>query len=367
MYDRGGRPYSILNLKTLSMVVYDTLSRFAPLKRSYTFKFLSVAFLGIHVPLIGIAIYFTLSSAGPDPITIIVFILGLTLVSTAFTLIILNKLLAPLRLGKTSLDIYLKERRMPELPVHYEDEAGILLRNINKAVEKMDGLVMEKTGVIDLLSHDLRSPLARIIGLCQVQKIDHKAGLDNIYADEIMAECSQALALLTDVLTLLKHEELADRNIPLQKVLLQEVINKCVASLDMQSTSKGITWNIEIDADLQPELEPTLFSQAMKNILNNAIKFSVAGGTISIQSKISGRLLYLSVEDEGIGFDIKDKEAIFNRFTKSGRKGTMGESTTGLGLYLSKKIAQRHGGDLIAESNGADLGATFTFILPYNG
>ncbi|PQJ10565.1 hypothetical protein CJD36_011360 [Flavipsychrobacter stenotrophus] len=347
------------------MVVYDVLSRFPLLKKSYTFKFLSVAFLGVHVPLIGICIYFALSGTRADPFTIIVFILGLTLASTAFTLIVLNKLLDPLKLGKTSLDIYLKERRMPELPVHYEDEAGILLANINKTVEKLDGLVMEKTGVIDLLSHDLRSPLARIIGLSQVQKIDHKAGPDTLYADEIIGECNHALALLTDVLNLLKHEELANRNIPLQKMFVYEIISRSIASLDVQSKTKNITWRIEIDPAQQADLEPTLFTQAIKNVLTNAIKFSIEGGAITIHSKVSGTLLYVAVEDEGIGFDTKDKDLIFNRFTKSGRTGTMGESSTGLGLYLSKKIAQRHGGELIAESGGTDLGATFTFILPY--
>lgn len=347
------------------MVIYDSLSRLLPFKKSYTFKFLAIAFVGVHVPLIGIAIYFATSPLHIDATTIIVFILLLTLTSTFFTLLVLNKLLAPLQLAKQSLDVYLQERRLPTIPMHYEDEAGVLLSNIRKTVEKVDLILLEKTGVIDLLSHDLRSPLARIIGLAQVQKIDQKAGLNNIYSEEIMEECNHALALLNEVLSILKTEEQTDRNITLTKNNLLTIVNKCIASLDMETTKKGITWAVDIDPVYELQLEPTLFTQAVKNVLSNAIKFSSQGGMVNIQSKVSGRLLYLTVKDEGIGFELKDKEVIFNRFTGAGRKGTRGESTTGLGLYLSKKITQRHGGDLIAESDGPNKGAVFTFMMPF--
>jgi signal transduction histidine kinase len=347
------------------MVVYDKLSKVAPFRKKYSLKFLAIAFIGIHVPLIGMGIFFAVSSDHPDLFTTIVFMLGLTLFATFCTLSVLNKLLAPLQLASKSLNSYLEDRIVPELPMHYEDEAGVLLADIGKTIGKLDHMVVEKTGVIDLLSHDLRSPMARIIGLSQVQKIDQENGNNNKYTDEIIAECNHALALLADVIHILRQEEMTGKSIPLVKTSLKEIVTKSACAFDIRSSEKKISWAINVDEDQQLEVEPTLFTQAVKNVMNNAVKFSLPGSTIYIDSKLSGSLLYMSIKDEGIGFDMKDSEAIFLRFTKLGRKGTQGEASTGLGLFLSKKIMQRHGGDLIAESNGPGSGATFTFIIPF--
>jgi len=71
----------------------------------------------------------------------------------------------------------------------------------------------------------------------------------------------------------------------------------------------------------------------------------------------------LSINDEGIGSNEVTMEQLFERFTKVGKMGTMGEVSTGLGLYLTKKIVERHGGQLLAESAGTNKGATFTIVL----
>ncbi len=346
------------------MVVYDRLSRIRLLRKHYSFKFLFIAFIGIHLPLIGVTLYLWESPAPVDGFKVVLLTLVLTLAATSVTLLVLNKLLAPLHLAQVSLEVYLKERRLPELPLHYQDEAGTLLSNIHNTIQQLDLLIMEKTGVIDLLSHDMRSPIARIIGLSQVQKIDHEAGNTNLYSDEIIKECNNALALLNDVLGILKQEEMMGRSITLVNTSIAAILKKCIDSADQAAARKKLSWNVVVDNELKTELEPILFAQAIKNVLSNAIKFSPQDGTISIESKISGRELFLSVKDMGIGFDPKDKELLFNRFTKAGRKGTNGEPSVGLGLYLCKKIIQRQGGELIAESEGDGKGATFTFIMP---
>jgi len=74
--------------------------------------------------------------------------------------------------------------------------------------------------------------------------------------------------------------------------------------------------------------------------------------------------LLLTIKDEGIGFDPKNKDRIFERFTRASKQGTRGESTTGLGLSLARKIIEKHGGQLQANSEGIGCGATFTIIIP---
>lgn len=242
------------------MTLYNSLSRILPFKKHYALKFLAVAFAGIHVPLIGIAIYFAVTPAHVEKWPVILFILALTLVATTLTLFVLNKLLVPLQFAKESLDIYLNERRLPDLPLHYEDEVGQLLTNIHKTIDRMDNLLAEKTGVIDLLSHDLRSPVSRIIGLSQVQKIDFISGNPNIYADEIISECNDILALLNDILLILKQEEMAGRDLQLSQVAVHQLVARCVSACSMQATQKAIAWNIDIEPSFMAEMEPTLFS-----------------------------------------------------------------------------------------------------------
>ena len=347
------------------MTLYNSLSRILPFKKHYALKFLAVAFAGIHVPLIGIAIYFAVTPAHVEKWPVILFILALTLVATTLTLFVLNKLLVPLQFAKESLDIYLNERRLPDLPLHYEDEVGQLLTNIHKTIDRMDNLLAEKTGVIDLLSHDLRSPVSRIIGLSQVQKIDFISGNPNIYADEIISECNDILALLNDILLILKQEEMAGRDLQLSQVAVHQLVARCVSACSMQATQKAIAWNIDIEPSFMAEMEPTLFSQAFKNVIGNAIKFSQPGSTIAIRAYLSGAKLYISVSDFGMGFHPSQKDEIFRRFTNAGRRGTAGEPSTGLGLYLGRQLLHRMGGDLFAESEGPGTGATFTFVIPY--
>ena len=158
------------------MKVYDTLSQWAPLQRNYSLKFLFVAFLGIHIPLIGIIVYLITRSEQSASVTaVIIATLLLTLFATVCTLLILNRLLCPLKIASTSLDDYIHGRNIPALPTHYTDEAGVLLRNIQQTVQTIEDLLDEKKDLVGLVSHDLRSPLTKIDGLTQILLVDPTA------------------------------------------------------------------------------------------------------------------------------------------------------------------------------------------------
>ena len=98
--------------------------------------------------------------------------------------------------------------------------------------------------------------------------------------------------------------------------------------------------------------------------MGNAIKFSSDGKNIFITGKQENDGVCLSVKDEGLGFMQSEIEKLFDRFTSTGKKGTHGEASIGLGLYLSKKMIEKHSGKLVAASEGINKGATFTIMLP---
>jgi two-component system sensor histidine kinase VicK len=101
----------------------------------------------------------------------------------------------------------------------------------------------------------------------------------------------------------------------------------------------------------------------LENLLSNAVKFTHAGGQVTISLKNKGKKVLLQVSDTGIGIPQKLQTSIFDKFTKANRKGTKGESTTGLGLFIVKQIVDIHHGKIWLESEEG-IGTTFFIELP---
>ncbi len=346
------------------MKVYDTLSQWSPLRRNYSLKFLFVAFLGIHIPLIGIILYLVIQAGPSTPaIEIIVATLLLTLFATVGTLIILNKLLAPLRLASASLDDYIHGRNIPALPTHYTDEAGTLLRNIQQTIQTIEDLLDDKKDLVGLVSHDLRSPLTKIDGLTQILLIDPAAAAD--VAPRIIEICHQQSGLLNGILNLLRHDhDWHPAQTDLQEVHLKKLIDQSLRQFDLHISQKQLNIIVTIPENLTVCVNPDTFREALKNLIHNAIKFSFRKGTIQIEATTTDTHTTLSIRDSGTGLELHDCERIFDRFTSVGKTGTENEPSTGLGLYLSRKIVQKHGGLLTVSSPGRNQGSVFTISLP---
>lgn len=346
------------------MRIYHTLSQWAPLRRNYSLKFLFVAFLGIHIPLIGIILYLIAQrEQSTSAIAIIVTTLLLTLFATVCTLAILNRLLSPLTLASASLDKYIHAHNIPELPTQYTDEVGILLRNIQQTVYTIEDLLEEKKDLVGLVSHDLRSPVTKIDGLTQILLIDPSAAPE--IAPKIIEICRQQSELLNSILNLLRHDN--DWHPPqtdLQEVPLKKLTDQSLNQFDLYISQKQLNLAVNIPEHLAVNVNPDTFREALKNLIHNAIKFSFRKGTIHIDAVTTEAHTVLTIRDFGMGLEPKDCERIFDRFTSVGKTGTENEPTTGLGLYLSRKIVQKHGGLLTVSSAGKNQGCTFTISLP---
>ena len=107
--------------------------------------------------------------------------------------------------------------------------------------------------------------------------------------------------------------------------------------------------------------------EVITNLLSNAIKYTPLNGNIKIESEINDKDVIISIQDNGIGIEKKDKEQLFTKFGKIERYGQELDvliDGTGLGLYISKKIIELHGGKIWVESDGRNKGSTFFFSLP---
>jgi signal transduction histidine kinase len=332
-----------------------------PVGKKYTSKGFLIAAPVVLLALTELAIFFIISF-GHIQVSMwmaVVVVLILSAIAIAGVLYLYNRMVKPLQLAKVALNNYVVTQKIPELPTHTTDEAGLLLKKIHATITQLDALNVEKSDMIDLLSHDLRSPVGRIISLSNLIKHDPDGDI-SLYADYINNECKGLLRMLENILLMLKED---NHVLGMSNVSLEKIITETVSFFDFSLAEKKILLDIDIDPKVVIHVQPDLFTQAVRNILGNAIKFSPEGKTIHLTGKQEMEKISLSIRDEGLGLKPGDAEQIFDRFTKAGKRGTKGEASVGLGLYLSKKIVEKHAGELVAESMGVNKGASFTIIL----
>lgn len=343
--------------------IYERLSAVKPLANSYTFKFLFIAFLGIHIPLIGLISFIAVKPNYFNKFTVISSTLLFTLAATALTLWILNGLLAPLRKSQKALHAYRLRRCLPDLPTHFPDEAGRLMKNVQFTLCELNDLLEEKKDMTSLLSHDLRTPIRNVKTMSRLLLDNPASEAVEELAQMIYESAEEQTKLVETVLDILRQDHLFfdGSNARLQNT--GTLLNETLDGLEPLAQQKGILLKREFEYTGEISVHPELFSQVLKNLTTNAIKFSHSGSEVNIRvHRRSGKTL-IEVRDEGMGFEPQAAENLFDRFTKEGRQGTAGEPSTGLGLYLSRKIIRHHDGELTAYSKGSGKGAMFSISL----
>ncbi len=210
-------------------------------------------------------------------------------------------------------------------------------------------------------AHDLRSPIASITMLGTILKADPALGKHQELIDKLSESCDYAQVLIQDILN---TEQSPTETLVLEKENIDELVDECVTSLSEQLNSKQLTLSKQLYSNLNIRVDRHKLKRAINNMLSNSIKFSHPGGTITLSTRAApGDRVFLVVRDTGIGIPEHMRERIFDKFTKARRPGTAGESTTGLGLYLTKTIIESHGGTIEMESDGK-TGTSFIVSLP---
>jgi len=125
---------------------------------------------------------------------------------------------------------------------------------------------------------------------------------------------------------------------------------------------------LNIHNKLSINIEKEEIHEVLSNLLSNAIKYIPPNGKIKVETKLTKGFVIISVRDNGIGFTDSQKQNLFQQFGKIERYGKgldLGIDGTGLGLYISKRIVELHGGKIWMESEGKNKGSTFYFTLPF--
>jgi signal transduction histidine kinase len=223
-----------------------------------------------------------------------------------------------------------------------------------------------KNKFLGMAAHDLRSPIAVMRGYLDLFRDGLAGPLDDSQRNmvEMMGKhCERMLGLIDDLLSVSTIES-GQITLNKKKVRLQEYLEECRQNHLLLAKTKSIEMCLECDEKLpEVSLDPERVAQVINNLLTNAIKFSHPNTTITIRAFVRGGEVHVAVSDQGQGIPAHEISKIFSFFTKTSVRPTAGESSTGLGLAIAKRMIETHGGKIWVESQPG-VGTTFTFTLP---
>ncbi len=240
-----------------------------------------------------------------------------------------------------------------------------LFREIEDKGRQLEAASRHKSEFLANMSHELRTPLNAITGFSEV--LERMFGEINPkqteYLQDILSSGRHLLSLINDILDLSKIEagrmelSLANFHLPL-------ALDNAITLIKERAARHGIGLDISVDPALGEFVgDERKIKQVLLNLLSNAVKFTPEGGRIGVKAALADGAVEIAVSDTGIGIAPKDQEAIFEEFRQVGSDEARKVEGTGLGLTLTKKFVELHGGRIWVESD-VGKGSTFRFTLP---
>jgi signal transduction histidine kinase len=244
------------------------------------------------------------------------------------------------------------------------EEMRILAGAVNTLVDRLHSLEQARRQLLANLVHELGRPLGAIRSA--IQALLHGADKDVQLASDLltgMDEETIRLQYLLDDLARLHDQVLGKLELNRSPVKLGDWLASTLAPWDAAARQKGLTWIVDIPSNLPTVLmDSDRMAQAIGNILSNAIKFTPAGGQVTISAKLDEGLLSVQVADTGPGIPENEKERIFQPFYR-GSQGRRIVEGMGLGLNIARDIVTAHGGEIQFDS-ALGAGSRFTLQVP---
>lgn len=252
------------------------------------------------------------------------------------------------------------DQRVPVKPTG--DEIDQLATTFNQMLDRIERLMGEIKEMSDNIAHDLKSPITRIRGLAEVTLTTGKSlGEYETMAASTIEECDRLLDMINTMLLISKTES-GVGPIVYEEVDLSKVLRDACDLFEATAEDSGLTLVCDVPNDFRLLGDPRMIQRMFSNLLDNAIKYTPRGGTVSVSVfKKTGPDLVAEIKDTGTGIGPRDLPHIFERFYRCDQSRS--KPGIGLGLSLARAIARAHGGEITVESR-LNEGSTFTVTLP---
>ena len=238
---------------------------------------------------------------------------------------------------------------------------------LNEALERAQAADHAKNQFLAMVGHELRTPLNAVIGFSEMmdQEIFGPLGDEryDAYVDDVLASSRHLLGVINDIIDVVKLE-LDELRLRPDGIDVARLLETCAAFVREKASREGIELEVKAPADL-PELvaDPQKVRQMLVNLLTNAVKFTDAGGKITVGAAQQGAEIAIWVADTGIGIPQDQQEEVLQPFKQVDGSLARNAEGLGIGLPLTAQLAHAHGGRLSLESV-PDEGTTVTIYLP---
>jgi two-component system, cell cycle sensor histidine kinase PleC len=216
------------------------------------------------------------------------------------------------------------------------------------------------------MSHELRTPLNAIIGFADVMENAVLGPLGTPryteYCRDIRESGSHLLTMIDDILDMARLEARRVRLTP-RAIPAGAAIAAALAPVDATAREKGITVSVDVPGDLDLLADPSAMQQILANLLQNAVKFTPAGGRVAVRARRAGTRTHLYIEDNGIGIPRSDLARLGRPFTQVETQMTRSHTGSGLGLAITRSMVELHGGSLRIRSE-VSVGTIVLVRLP---
>jgi signal transduction histidine kinase len=241
------------------------------------------------------------------------------------------------------------------------------VRSKRRAISSFKTALREKDTILGKVAHDLRNPIGGAISCIDLYKLDKQQGKTqegDRFLDFARESCERALGHIEELLDASALRDVSTRLLTVESVRVSPFVQSIIEGYIPRARKKSIVLTFETESDdVTASINLLKFSRVIENVIANAIKFTPDNGTISVNVSRDEHRACIRIADSGIGIPTELQANLFEEFTPSARPGTKNERSTGLGMSITKKIVELHGGQIWFDSEEGQ-GTTFYIALP---